>query len=632
MVRSYSLIIFLFSVLALFAQENRTITGSGNNLNNSQLGMPNTPLLRVSAANYADGFKTMNDAHLPIPRKISNQLFEQTEDHLEASSLSDFVWLFGQFIDHDISLTENGHEVSLLELPEDEEVFTEDNLIFLSRNAYDPNSGDAPDRPRVYNNMVTSYIDASMVYGSDEERANWLRTFDNGELKVWKPFGEEEYLPWNTITGQFGDPIDNSSATFMADDTQSLDEYFVAGDIRANENVVLTAIHTLFVREHNRLCRELSKEHPTWNDERLYQRARKLVGAYIQAIVYYEWLPALGVYMPKYQGYRPSQDPTIFNVFSAAAFRIGHTMIDGDIVLMNNNGEMISRRSLDELFFNPQQFVLDGGPDPYFKGMGTQVMQEMDCKMVDDLRNFLFKDSQGLGLDLASINIFRGRDRGLPDYNTLRADWGLPKLNSFSDITNSQEDVNILEELYQDVNNIDAWVGMLSEQHVDEKSAFGPLVMRIIKEQFRKLREGDRFYFENDPSFSPAEIAEIKNTTMHDLIMRNTNISLMQPNVFVAMPHTDIVYQELEQVGLTTLVFPNPVNANTVVRVYSDKIQQGTYKLMNAEGRLLKSGTMNLVEGDSNYIDLSFSADFDKGFYTLLLETESEYSVTKLVK
>lgn len=636
MIRKVFTLVLLVASISASAQQFRTISGSGNNLDNPDLGAAGSNLERVTTVRYADGIQEIYLQDLPNPREVSNKLFNQREDLLEEQNLSDFVWLFGQFLDHDISLTENSlHEPpQLLDIPADDEFFNQNSRIFLSRNEHVPGTGEAVGNPREYSNLVTSFIDASQVYGSTQERADWLRTFEDGKLKTAQlTAGTPDLLPWNTLSGEFNDNVDFSPAATMADDTRSLSKYFVAGDVRANENPLLIAIHTLFVREHNRICDALLLEDPTMDDEALYQNARKLVGAYLQAITYYEWLPALGVYLTDYQGYNPEVNPAVMNVFSAAAFRFGHTMIDDDIIRMDNNGDTISAGNLKlrEAFFRPYEIVNSDGLDVYFKGMGTQVMQEMDCKVISDLRNFLFEDS-GQGLDLVSINIFRGRDRGLADYNTLRTDFGLTKLRSFEELTDNVEDLRLLEDLYGSVDNLDAWVGMLAEQHISDDAAFGELVMTIIKEQFKNLRDGDRFYFENDAAFTSEEIAEIKHTTMYDIMKRNTGITLMQENVFSAMPHMDIPNLVIEQIPLEAIAYPNPVVNSTTVQIYSEQQREMTYSLINNLGQLVSYGTMSLEEGQGNFLRLDLGNSERKGLYNLLLESGNRHKVLRLVR
>lgn len=631
-----SVILFTLITAVSQAQENRSITGFGNNLADPALGATHTALIQKTTPNFADGIGAMDDVDRPQPRLISNKLFDQNSPVINNDNLSDFVWLFGQFIDHDISLVESdrGQQPQRLEIPVDDEFFEEDAVIEFFRDMEMEDTG-VPGVPRKFRNEITAFIDGSMIYGSDQERADWLRTFEDGKLWVSKneSIGAGDLLPWNTSNKEYGGEgtvIDNN-APAMASGGNS--KYFVCGDVRANENPLLLAMHTLFLREHNRLCDEIKQSFPSWNDEQLYQRARKMIGAYLQNITFEEWLPSVGVHLPAYNGYVPELEPGIFNVFSAAAFRIGHTMIDSDIIRMSNDGEVIpaGNLTLQEGFFEPIEILYAQGIEPYFKGMGTQVMQEMDCKMIHDLRNFLF-DGENRGLDLASLNVFRGRDRGLGDFNTLRVEFGLAPLNAFEHLTDSSEDVDVMRELYKgDINKIDAWVGMLSEQHVSEDAIFGELVMTILSEQFSLLRDGDRFYFENDPAFTEEQIASIKNTTLHDILMRNTDIDLMQSNLFKAMPHSDIPNIPLVENVLANKVYPNPVIDQALIKIYSDQERPYSYRLVNNQGIDLQSGASILKPGDSNYLELKME-EYSNGIYYLLLESGDDFEVTKIVK
>lgn len=327
----------------------------------------------------------------------------------------------------------------------------------------------------------------------------------------------------------------------MANGTGAPGPLFVAGDVRANENPLLLILHLLFVREHNRQCDLLMVQHPDWNDEQLYQHARKIVGGLIQSITYDEWLPTMGVPIAEYTGYDPAVNPQLANVFTAAAFRVGHTLLNGNIRRLSSSGEVIpeGNQTLREAFFNFQAF--DGiGIDPYLRGMAEQTQQRMDSRVVDDVRNFLFGPPGAGGLDLAAINIARGRDRGLNSYNNIRQAYGLPVLFNFTQINPDPEVYNVLEDLYDnDINKIDPWPAMLAERSMTG-SIFGPTIQRIMSDQFTKLRDGDRFFFLNDPVLSEAEKQMISAMTFRDVIMYNSGIDLMQDNVFEAMPFSEI--------------------------------------------------------------------------------------------
>lgn len=609
--------------------QNIPIDGFGNNLSNPEWGAVDGKQERLSPAVYQDGISipvSGAENGKPHSRKISNDIFAQSDGIANNLQLSDFVWGFGQFIDHDIVLSPAGPEFSPIVVQEDDEHFSAGDIILFSRSEYDKNTGEAHGIAREYLNKTTAFIDGSAIYGPDTERASWLRTYEGGKLKV----SQGNLLPWNTLTGEFNDPID-PSAPHMDDDTRLLKKYYVAGDVRANENPVLAAIHTLFVREHNRLCDDIAKENPDLKDEEIYQVARDWVVAYMQNIAFNEWLPAMGINLPDYVGYEGNLNPNIINEFSTAAYRLGHTLINGNLIRMNNGGSEISRGniSLKDAFFNPHAITLAGGIDPYLKGMATQMQQEFDCKIIDDLRNFLFGNG-GVGLDLVAINIERGRDRGIPDYNSVRVSMGMPKVKSFVDITKNAQEALDLKNLYGDIDNVDAWVGMLAEAHVHE-SLFGELVTKILIRQFRALRNGDRFYFENR-GFSPTELKAIKSTRLSDILMRNTDITLMQDNVFLATPHNNIEGgPELIEYPLSAALYPNPVVDETSMKIFLDVETTITISVFDSNGNKIMSRDKHMYKGN-NIVALNEIADCQAGLYNVLVESGNRFTVLKMIK
>jgi hypothetical protein len=306
---------------------------------------------------------------------------------------------------------------------------------------------------------------------------------------------------------------------------------FSAGDVRANENVALASLHTLFMREHNRLVDELSAAEPTWTNEQLYQRARKIVGAQLQVIAFQEFLPALlGPYAPSPNGvYDPSIDPTITNEFATLFLRVGHSMLAPQFRRIQNDG-MPDRR--DPIVLGTAGFSITpllGSPtglDLHLKGLSIEPQAEVDTMVDDGLRNIVG------GIDLFAIDIQRGRDHGLADYNAMRASYGLPVASSFAEITSDLQLQMRLEELYGDVDNVDPIIGMLAEDHLPGASV-GPLVVAGFNEQFTRLRDGDRFWYENDADFTPEDVAFLQGTRLSDIIRRNTGITSLQKNVFV---------------------------------------------------------------------------------------------------
>lgn len=371
--------------------------------------------------------------------------------------------------------------------------------------------------PRQQTTKISAFIDGSMIYGSDSTRANALRSFRGGALKT----SVGNLPPLNA------DGLENANDAHLFPDA----DLFLAGDVRANENLELTSIHALFVREHNQLAAAIAAANPRMNDEQIYQSARKTVIAEVQAITWREFLPALigADALRPYAGYNPQVNAGLATEFSTAAFRVGHTMINDDVEFMDNDAaEIRDGLPLAFAFFNPQP-LKEVGPDPVLKYLATDVAREVDNQLVDGLRDFLFGPPGAGGLDLASLNIQRGRDHGIADYNTVRRAYGLPVVTGFHQITSNPVLQDKLRVLYGDVDALDLWVAGLAEDH-QPGSSVGETFQRIIANQFERSRDGDRFWYER--VFSGRQLEVIHGTRLSDLIRRNTGITKLQDNVF----------------------------------------------------------------------------------------------------
>ena len=622
----------IFFSIQGFAQSNRTIDGYNNNLVNKDWGSVGVNQLNPGTVGFADGISEPAGPDRPNPRFISNSLFMQNTLANDPRGLSSYCWGWGQFIDHDITLVkDHPSEGMTISVPVGDVFFdpagTGTVNMSMKRNDYDPLTGTNVSNPRQFINHITAYIDASNVYGSEEERAAWLRTFSDGKLKV----SAGNLLPWNTTTGEYDGAID-PGAPEMAMPFPSVQKWFVAGDVRANENPFLTSMHTLFLREHNRLCDELKTANPGWTDEQLYQHARKLVGGQLQAIVYEEWLSAMGMSVPPYNGYDLFENPGILNVFSAAAYRYGHTTINSLLVRMDNNGDYLPQGDilLRDAFFNPTATTSAGGIEPYLIGMATVVQQDFDCKLVDDLRNFLFGVPGAGGLDLAAINIERGRDRGLPDYNTMRTDFGLDPVVSFSQMSADPLMNQTLEFVYGDINKIDPWVGMLSENHMPD-ALFGKTAMTIIEQQFMALRDGDRFYYENDPGISTEEKQWIKATRLANVIRRNTPVTIVQNEIFKAQSFLTATREVGINAGIDLALYPNPANEMIFLRIPATRRQEAVIQIADMQGRILLQRDALLSNGN-NTLTLTLPAECVSGLYVLTIRSEGQVGQQRFVK
>jgi peroxidase len=506
-----------------WALDTRTIDGIDNNENNPKWGSADSQLDRKIGLDYEDDISKPAEYTRPSPRYISNIVAAQYELRFNDNYATDMVWQWGQFIDHDLDLTTEAtpHESYNIKVPEGDVNFdpnySGNEIIHFNRSVYDTNTGADPGNPRQQLNNITSYLDGSMVYGSDPQRAAALRTLDGtGQLKT----SEKNLLPYNI------DGLPNAGGPSPL--------LFLAGDVRANEQVGLTVMHTLFVREHNRLAKKIRKRNPNLTGDQIYELARHKVGAYIQVITYNEFLPVLlgPNALSPYVGYDSNIDASISNTFSTAAYRLGHSMLSPEIHRLKKNGKPIraGHLALRDAFFAPG-ILEDGGLAPLLRGLSKKLAQEVDNYVIDDVRNFLFGMPGQGGLDLVSLNIQRGRDHGLPTYNQARIEAGLSPASDFSQISSDPEIQERLAKAYDyNIEMIDVWVGGLAEDHVKD-AMVGPLFFEALVDQFERLRDGDRFFYKN--MYSRDQINRLEKTTLADIIRRNTKIGHeIQDNVF----------------------------------------------------------------------------------------------------
>jgi hypothetical protein len=574
---------------------SRTLDGSNNNLTHPTWGEAGTPYARVAPANYADGIAKMVAG--PSPRYISNRIFNDVGQNLfSENDISQWGWAWGQFIDHDIGLRDEtpAEDASF---PYDKhdplESFTNDTgSLQDARTPAAPGTGVASPRQQI--NTLSSFIDGSQVYGVTNARLDWLRTGPvdgdptNNAATLLMSAGN--YLPRATARGNASTaPAMDLMGPLVGNPSNAV----VAGDVRANENAALTAIQTLFAREHNRIVAQLAGAPLT--AEAKFQIARRVVGAEIQYITYTQFLPTLGVQLTPYRGYQASVNPTLTNEFATVGFR-AHSMVHGEFevtvpagtytdaqlnsvfpgegmtVERNADGTVTVVIPLVVAFGNPD-IVQQIGEGNFLTSLGEHEYKN-DEQIDNSLRSVLFdvpkpngKNPPSCGSpvidpscftdvsDLGADDVVRGRDHGMPSYNDLRRAYGLPPAGSFTDVTgestakfpsndpkidpsdpiddpnildfvqlrdaagnviplnspNAQEDAVVgvrrttlaarLRAIYGNVNKVDAFVGMVSEKHVPG-TEFGSLQLAIWKKQFEALRDGDRFFYLNDPALT----------------------------------------------------------------------------------------------------------------------------------
>lgn len=455
-----------------FRLDVRSLDGHGNNVRHPGWGRAGTPYLRVAAPSYADGISKPVEG--PPPRYVSNRVFNDVGQNLfSENGLSQWVWTWGQFIDHDIGLRDErpGESAPIpFDAADPLERFRNDlGTIPFSRTRAAPGTGRTAPRQQI--DTVSSYIDASQVYGVTARRLDWLREGrvdgdprDNG-AKLLLPGG---YLPRADARGDAAaaPPTDLFGAE-NADPASAV----VAGDVRANDNIALTAVHTLFAREHNRIVSRLPRSLPA---ELRFQIARRVVAAEIQYVTYTQFLPALGVKLARYHGYDPRADAGLANEFATVGFR-AHTLVHGEfqatvpvdtfsdsqlarfraegVDVVPNGDEVILVIPLHAAFGNPG-LLREIGLGPIAKALADQAEYRNDEQIDDSLRSVLFQvpkpgtaDPAACGtpvvkpecfvsvVDLGAIDVARARDHGIPRYNALRRAYGLAPRATFTAIT-----------------------------------------------------------------------------------------------------------------------------------------------------------------------------------------------------
>lgn len=569
----------------------RTIDGSCNNLQNPLWGTSLSAFVRLLPPMYENGFnspigwnkeRTYNSFKLPSARLVSTSLIS-TDVIEQDTEITHMVMQWGQFLDHDLDhalpavSAESWDGVDCkktcefsppcypIEVPQNDPRVVNRRCIDFIRSSSTCGSGMTSVffgklQPREQINQLTSFMDASQVYGYSEQFSRDLRNIslegeDHGCMREGVHFpNQKSMLP-------FASPTDGIDCRRNLEETSI--SCFTAGDVRVNEQVGLLSMHTIWMREHNRIANFFNEINPHWTGEQVYQEARKIVGAMMQHITFKQWLPHIigkeGMdVMGEYKGYSPTENPSIFNEFATAALRFGHSLINPILHRLDWNFEPIEQGHLPlhKAFFAPWRVVYEGGVDPLLRGLFTvpAKLKKPEQSLNSDLTERLFTTAHAVSLDLAAINIQRGRDHAIPGYMAYRKFCNLPTSESFEglkDISN-QHVREKLKELYGHPSNIDIWAGGILEDQLPG-ARVGPLFRCLLIEQFERLRDGDRFYYENPSVFMPEQLAQIKQTTLARVLCDDgDNITRVTGDVFT-LPSRQGGYKECKDIPMISL-------------------------------------------------------------------------------
>ncbi|XP_032404123.1 thyroid peroxidase-like [Xiphophorus hellerii] len=537
----------------------RSISGVCNNRQNPDWGAANTALVRWLPAEYEDGEeeprgwdpqRLHHGSQLPPPRHVSREVV-RTSCKGSDSAYSQLLVDWGQYIDHDVTLTpqslsgaaswaQRDCRTSCGNLHPCFPIQTQDSLCMpfhRSTPACSSRTGSGILRAlqRQQLNAVSSFIDASLVYGHTPQLQRDLRDLSGRSGKL-------------AVNGRFWDRQGRPYLPFVAATPSACGrgvECFRAGDGRVNEGLPLIALHTLWLREHNRLAETLKLINQHWSPEAVFQEARKIVGALHQIITMRDYIPkVIGVesfeqHIGPYGGYDPTVDGSASNVFATAAFRFGHGTIPPILSRLNESFQEDRRfphLRLQQALFSPWRIVKEGGIEPTLRGMvaTAAAVTAPDSLLVEEVtESLLVLDSQQ-NLDLAALNLQRGRDHGLPGYNDWRDFCGLKRIATLDDLAEVVRDRRVAEKilhLYQHPDNIDVWLGGLVENFLPG-SRTGPLFACLIGKQMKLLRDGDRFWWEADGVFTRQQREQLWKTSLSRIICENSDIQEIPADPF----------------------------------------------------------------------------------------------------
>ncbi|XP_072818613.1 dual oxidase 2 isoform X1 [Vicugna pacos] len=519
-----------------------------NNLRHHERGAAGSRLQRLVPANYADGvYQALGEPLLPNPRRLSDAAMRGTAGQPSRRNRTVLGVFFGYHVLSDlVSVEKPGCPAEFLNIhiPPGDPVFDPDQrgdvVLPFQRSRWDPETGQSPSNPRDLTNEVTGWLDGSAIYGSSHSWSDELRSFSGGRLAS----GPDPAFPRDAQ-----DPLLMWTPPDPATGQRGPRGLYAFGAERGNREPFLQALGLLWFRYHNLWAQELARQHPLWGDEELFQHARKRVIATYQNIAMYEWLPSfLQQTPPAYTGYRPFLDPSISPEFLAASEQFFSTMVPPGVYMRNASchfqmvqnkgfGSSQALRVCNSYWIRENPNLNDAqAVTQLLLGMASQISELEDHIVVEDLRDYWPGPGKFSRTDYVASSIQRGRDMGLPSYTQALEALGLKTPQNWSDL-NSNVDPQVLKAtaaLYnQDLSRLELLPGGLLESHGDP----GPLFKAIVLDQFVRLRDGDRYWFENTRNglFSMDEIGKIRNTTLRDVLVAVTNVSssVLQPNVFI---------------------------------------------------------------------------------------------------
>jgi len=438
----------------------------------------------------------------PDAYNISLLMTESIFGSQKTTKTTNLLWAWLQFVSNDMALIEPNEDVN-------DTIFSGTGVTPLVRSAYVLDHGGN----RQQLNAETPYIDGSHIYGRDALTAVQLRRLDGtGKLKSMDAPGQTAddtmMLPYNASEGKF-----------------------LGVDDRVNQNLLVSALHVLFLREHNLWCERLKSEMDYLTENELYNMARHLVVGEIQAITYREALPLLlgiseidpGVCFTHHTS--TGDHTSITNEFAAAASMLVHSTATETL-------EVRDPETGTPILASPVPLLEPAAPFLWANGVGTvllgatkQQSRKRDMSIADIILPYV-----------GAQDITRGRDHQLPTYQAFYSHFTKHSALACSQYAYNTSLCSHIAELYGMPDSaVDLFLGLLAEKRAG-RSLLGIVGTRLFKYQFSHVKHNDHYFYLWDQVIKP-HFTEVHKMRLSKIILRNTDIvpTVLRPNSEVSV-------------------------------------------------------------------------------------------------
>jgi hypothetical protein len=498
----------------------RSFDGTYNDLECPQMGAEETSFGRNVPLDEVD--PETDTLMEPSPRTVSRKLLARDQfKPVKILNLLAASWI--QFQVHDwFAHVKSDHRKHQIPLDDDDPWPHETMDIEATEPA---TSGDG--QPPAYANRNTHWWDGSQIYGSSAETAKRLRTGSDGKMKM----GDEALLPLD---------VDGVVLTGFHD----------------NWWIGLSMLHALFVAEHNAICDRLKRDHPSWEDERLFQQARLINAALLAKIHTIEWTPAILPHPTVSKALNINWDGVVSDGLKSLFPFLDHNEVLGGIPRSPTNhhgtpyslteefvgvyrmhpllpddfhfhsaetGESLGEHSLTDVSLGNTRNIMETYElRDLFYSFGIAHPGALKLhNYPQDLRSMTRPD--GTDLDLAAIDVLRDRERGLPRYNDFREMLRMDRVTSFEELTGDPETAAQVKAVYDgDIDKVDLMVGLFAEPLL-EGFGFSETAFRIFIVMASRRLKSDRFFTSDftEERYTKAGLEWIEENTMLTVLKRH---------------------------------------------------------------------------------------------------------------